>query len=74
MHDLTAVAPLGMKTDGNGRENPSTIFIFVFYYEKQERERNSWVRERKRDITVTETGGNRKIHGMHYYLITIHFV
>ena len=51
-----------MKTDGNGRENPSTISVFVFYYGKWERERNSRVRERKRDITVTETGGNRKIY------------
>ena len=53
---------LGMKTDGNGRENPSTISVSVFYYEKRERERNSQVRERKRDITVTETGGNQKIY------------
>ena len=51
-----------MKTDGNGRENPSTISVFVFYYGKWERERNSRVREQKRDITVTETGGNRKIY------------
>jgi len=49
-----------MKTDGNGRENPSTVS--VFYYGKRERVRNSWVRERKRNITVTETDGNRKIY------------
>ena len=54
------MVPVGMKTDGNGRENFSTIF--VFYTGKQERERNSRVQERKRDITDTETGGNRKIY------------
>ena len=53
---------VGMKTDGNGWEDPSTISVSVFYYGKRERERNSWVRERKRDITVTETDGNRKIY------------
>ena len=44
------------------RENHSTISVSVFYDGKRERERNSRVRERKRDITVTETGGNRKIY------------
>jgi len=53
---------LGMKTNGNGRENPSTISVSAFYTGKWERERNSRVRERKRDITDTETGGNRKIY------------
>ena len=53
---------LGMKTDGNGRENLSTIFVSVFYYRKRERERNSRVREWKQDIMVTETGGNQKIY------------
>jgi hypothetical protein len=53
---------VGMKTDGNGRENPSIIYVSVFYYGKRERERNSQVREQKRDITVTKTGGNRKIY------------
>ena len=52
---------LGVK-DRNGRENLSTIFISVFYYRKRQREQNSRVRERKQDITVTETGGNRKIY------------
>ena len=51
-----------MKTDGNGRENPSTISVSAFYTGKWERERNSRVRERKRDIMVMETGGNRKIY------------
>ena len=51
-----------MKTDGNRRENPSTISVSVFYYGKRERERDSQVREQKQDITVTETGGNRKIY------------
>ena len=53
---------LGMKMNGNGRENPATISVSIFYYGKRERERNSWVREQKRDITVTETDGNRKIY------------
>ena len=52
-------------SDENGRnrqENLLNIFVFIFYYGKREQERNSQVRERKRDITVTETGGNRKIY------------
>ena len=53
---------IGMKTDGNGRMNSSTISVSIFYYGKRERERNSRVREWKRDITDTETGGNRKIY------------
>jgi len=61
---------LRMKTDENGRENPLTISVSIFYNGKRERERNSWVRKRKRDITVMKTG---KFTGMHYYLITIHF-
>jgi len=63
-----------MKRDGNGRENLSTISVSVFYYGKQEWERNSRVRERKRDIMVTKMGGTEKSTGMHYYLITTHFV
>ena len=51
-----------MKTDGNGQENYSTISVSIFYYGKRERKRNSRVREQKREITVTETGGNRKIY------------
>ena len=61
-----------MKTDVNGRENPSTVSVSVFYYRKRERERNSQERERQRDIRVTEMGGTGKFTGMHYYLITIH--
>ena len=53
---------LGMKTDGNRRENPAIIPVSVFYYGKRERERNSRVHERKQDITVTEIGGNWKIY------------
>ena len=60
--ELDSSLQVGMKTDGNGRENLSTISVSVFYDGKRERERNSRVRERKRDITVTETGGNRKIY------------
>ena len=59
---LSTTSCLGIKTDWNGRENSSTISVSVFYYGKRERERNSQVRERKRDITVTKTGGNRKIY------------
>jgi len=54
---VVAASSLGMK-----KENPSSISVSIFYYRKQEREWNCWVRERKRDITVTETGGNRKIY------------
>ena len=53
---------LGMKTYRNGRENSSTISVSVFYYGKWERERNNRIRERKRNIIVTEMGGNRKIY------------
>ena len=60
--ELDSSLQVGMKTDGNGRENLSTISVSVFYDGKRERERNSRVRERKRDITVTEMGGNRKIY------------
>jgi len=36
------VAPLvGMKTDGNERKNPSTIFTSIFYYGKRELELNN---------------------------------
>ena len=59
---LSTTSCLGIKTDWNGRENSSTISVFVFYYGKRERERNSRVREWKWDITVMETGGNRKIY------------
>ena len=51
-----------MKTDGNGRENPSTISVSVFYYGKREQEWNSWVEERKRGMMVMEMGGNKKIY------------
>jgi hypothetical protein len=37
---------LGMKTDGNGQQNPSTISVPIFYYGKREWERNSQERER----------------------------
>ena len=53
---------LRMKTDENGRETPSTISISIFCYEKQEREQNNREQERRRDIRVTEMGGNRKIY------------
>ena len=55
-------AGLEMKIDGNGWENHSTISVSVFYIGKREWERNNRVRERKRDITDKETGGNRKIY------------
>ena len=53
---------VGIKTDGNMWKNSTTIIVSVFYYKNRERKRNSRVRERKRDITVTETGGIRKIY------------
>ena len=54
--------PVGMKTDENERENPSTVFISVFYYGKREQEQNNREQERKRDIPVTEMGRNQKIY------------
>jgi len=53
---------VGMKTDGTGGKTPQPFPFFIFYYGKRERERNSRVGKRKRDITVMETGGNRKIY------------
>ena len=59
---MITVCLVGMKTDENGRETPSTISISIFCYEKQEREQNNREQERRRDRRVTETGENRKIY------------
>jgi hypothetical protein len=53
---------VGMKTEGNGWENPSTISVSIFYYRKREWERKSQERERKRDMRVTKMGGNQNIN------------
>jgi len=46
----------------NGWENLSTVSVSVFYYGKREPEQNRREQERKRDIQVTEMGGNRKVY------------
>ena len=59
--------PISLPKDENKRERAGKSlnhFRFRFYNGKRERERNSWVRKRKRDITVTKTG---KFTGMYYY-------
>jgi hypothetical protein len=51
---------LGMKTDENGRKNPSPIFVSALYHWKQDRDRNSQERKRERDKRNCENEQKRK--------------
>ena len=55
---LVLVMLLGLKTDRNGRENPSPISVAIFFDREWERDRND--RERKQDRNIRDHG-NRQI-------------
>jgi len=47
---LVLVMLLGLKTDGNGRENLSLISVAIFFDREWERDRNDWERKQDRNI------------------------
>jgi hypothetical protein len=51
---------VGMKTDGNGRKNPSLVSVFAFYHRKRDRVGNSRERKRERDKRNCENERKRK--------------
>ena len=50
-----ASARLGMKTVGNGRENPSTVPATVFFGRERKRERENWTGKRNRYYGISGT-------------------
>jgi hypothetical protein len=51
-----------MKTDGNGRENPSPVSVSAFYHRKRDRVRNSRERKQERDKRNCENEQKRKYY------------